>query len=212
MIEHEPGFWGNGLRHCVIFGTGSDIAKEIAKRLEKDGWTVSGTNRHSRVAPTERWDLLIVAQGTMEPIGKFFSTDDDAFREAVAVNALEPLSLLRAVWPNRKYGAKVIFIGGPNLAKVTPTYTAYRASKALIASMVETLNVEYPANKFVLFNPGVVKTKIHWQSVAAGSNSANHDRAKAILEGEEPTVSHDEVYTRLMASVGVMPFPENEGT
>lgn len=211
-IELDPRFWGNGMKHAIIIGINSDIAQEIKKRLEKDGWTVSGTSRNSAAIPTERWDLCLVAQGTMEPIGAFFDTHETEWERAVMVNAFVPLMLLRRIWPNRRYGASVCFLGGPNLNKPTPTYTAYRAGKALVESLVTTLNSEYPETKFFMLHPGVVKTKIHYQTLSAGKRAANYERVMEIMYGDEPTVSHDEVYRRLALELNLNPFPELEGT
>lgn len=203
--------WGMPRRHAVIIGINSDIAKELKIRLERDGWTVSGTCRNKPAVPTDRWDLCIVAQGTMEPIGKFFDCMEHDFDRCVNVNALFPLFYLRRLWPNRKSLAKVCFLGGPSLYRPTPTYTAYRAGKALLESLVTTLNAEYPNHSFFMLNPGVVNTKIHHQTLAAGNRAANLERVKNIVDGLEPTNSHDEVYRRLMLEVNVNPFPLNEG-
>lgn len=210
-IESDPAFWGKGMRHAVIIGINSDIAREIKARLEKDGWTVNGTSRNSPTIPSDRWDLCLIAQGTMEPIGKFFDCDQWDFVKCVSVNALDPLWYLRQLWPNRKSLAKVCFIGGPSLHRPTPTYTAYRAGKALLDSLVTTLNAEYPNHSFFMLNPGVVLTKIHHQTLAAGDRAANLERVKNIVGGLEPTNSHDDVYRRLMVEVNANPFPLNEG-
>lgn len=203
--------WGGPPRqHAVIIGIKSDIAKEIRARLERDGWTVNGTDR-TEVIPSDRWDLVIVCQGSMEPIGRFFECDPEEWIRASYVNAFWPLDLLRSLWPNRKSLAKVCFLGGPNLFKPTPTYTAYRAGKALLDSLVTTLNAEYPNHSFFMLNPGVVKTKIHQQTLAAGDRAANLERVRGIVSGEEPTNSHDDVYQRLMVEVNANPFPLNEG-
>lgn len=207
-IEYRDDFWGT-VRHAIIIGITSDIAQGLKARLERDGWTVNGTKR-DYVVPTDRWDLLIVCQGTMRPIGKFFDCEESEWSRATDVNALFPLMLLRRVWPNRKPGASVCFLGGPNLAKPTPTYTAYRAGKALLDSLVGTLNAEYPQHKFFMLNPGVVRTRIHHQTLAAGARAANYERVQAIVEGREPANSHDEVYRRLTMELNL--FPENEGT
>jgi hypothetical protein len=58
----------------------------------------------------------------------------------------------------------------------------------------------------------VVRTKIHYQTLAAGERAANLERVRGIVEGSVQTNSHDEVYRRLMLEVNVNPFPLNEGT
>ena len=65
--------------------------------------------------------------------------------------------------------------------------------------LLPTLNEEYPDTKFRMLRPGVVNTKIHQQTLNAGYRAANYKRVRAIVEGEEKTVTHDEVYERLKA-------------
>ena len=200
-LPDKPGIpdgvmWGVGLRHCIILGLGSEIAGMLKARLERDEWTVSGRSRSHPFLPTERWDLLIVAQGTMRPIGRFFDCDAAQWEEAIQVNALAPLRYLRELWPQRKMGAKVVFISGPNPTVPTPTYSAYRAGKSLLESLISTLNSEGGAT-FHWLIPGIVKTKIHLESVEAGNRAENIAKVLAIVHGEWPTVDGDEVYRRL---------------
>ena len=182
---------------CLIAGTGSDIAKGLTTRLMADGWEVSGATGHSLSVPQEPWDLLILAQGTLEPIGKFFDCPAESWTDSVVVNGLFPLTCLRKAWPLRNPNAVVVFISGPNLKHPTQTYTAYRAGKALLTSLVDTLNEEYPDVRFRLLHPGVVNTKIHYQTISAGARAFNFQRVMGIINRVEKTTSHDEVYERL---------------
>ena len=181
---------------ATILGSGSDIAKELTNRLRLDGWEVSGASGHQRLVPIETWDVLILAQGTLNPIGKFFDTNIEEWRKGVEVNGDLPLNMLRAAWPYRNEKATVVFIGGPNLKHPTQTYTAYRAGKAMIQAIAETLGLEYPDTKFRIFHPGIVNTKIHLQTINAGSRAWNFKRVMGIVNGVEKTVSHDEVYEK----------------
>ena len=181
---------------CIVAGSGSDIAKELSSRLIADGWDVSGTPGREIPIPLEPWDVMIIAQGTLEPIGKFFDCPAKSWWDSVEINAMHPLTCLRFAWHKRKENATVIFIGGPNLKHPTPTYTAYRAGKAIIAALAETLGVEYPDVKFKIFHPGVVNTKIHYQTINAGARAGNFSRVMGIVNGIEKTVTHDQVYEK----------------
>lgn len=183
----------------MIAGYGSEIASELGKRLDGDGWEVAGISGRSVMVPGGRWDLLILAHGQLSPIERFFECDMNEWVGSVMVNAIYPLSCLRAAWPRRNLGATVVFIGGPNMAKTSPTYTAYRAGKAMLESMARTLEEEYPEQKFKVLHPGVVKTKIHEQTLKAGHKAANYERVMKIVNGKEATNTHDEVYSRLRA-------------
>lgn len=182
---------------ALIAGSGSEIASGLKARLELDGWEVSGASGRSLTIPLGKWDLLILAHGQLTPIDRFFECDMIDWMEGVMVNALYPLSCLRAAWPNRNAGATVVFIGGPNMQKPSPTYTSYRAGKAILESLAGTLEDEYPEHRFRFLHPGVVNTKLHEQTLKAGHKAANYERVMKIMNGIEKTVTHDEVYERL---------------
>lgn len=149
--------------------------------------------------PGGMWDLLILAHGQLTPIDLFFECNMNDWVGSVMVNAIYPLSCLRAAWPKRKPGATVVFIGGPNMAKPSPTYTAYRAGKAILEAMAHTLEEEYPGHHFKVLHPGVVKTRIHEQTLKAGHKAANYERVMKIVNGVEAANTHDDVYSRLRA-------------
>lgn len=182
---------------CLIAGSGSDIARELTKNLTRDGWEVVGVSGHSLIVPAVNWDVMILAHGMLEPIGKFFDCNPERWLDCLTVNGLYPLSCLRKAWPLRNKGAKVVFIAGPNLKHPTQTYTAYRAGKAILAALIGTLNDEYPEEHFLMLYPGVVKTKIHYQTINAGARAWNFQRVMGIVNGIEKTVTHEEVYERL---------------
>lgn len=186
-------------KRCLIAGVGSEIASELADRLTMDGWTVVGSPGRSMRMPEGSWDLLILAHGQLNPIGKFFDCDMNEWIGGMTVNAIYPLYCLRAVWQNRNPGAMIIFIAGPNMSKASPTYTAYRAGKAVLESLAGTLEAEYPGCKFRVLNPGVVNTKIHQQTLQAGHKAANYERVMKIVNGSEQSMSHESVYEKLKA-------------
>lgn len=185
------------MKQALVIGSGSDIAKELIARLDRDGWSVTGVAGRSWSLPMTSWDLLILAHGQLTPIGKFFETARYDWWKAVSLNGLAPLETMRTLWPQRKEGATVVFISGPNMANPSATYSAYRAGKAILEALLPTLNEEYPGTKFKMLRPGVVNTKIHKQTVEAGEKAANLERVLRIVHGEEKTVTHDEVYERL---------------
>jgi short-subunit dehydrogenase len=83
------------------------------------------------------------------------------------------------------------------MANPSASYSAYRAGKAILESLLPTLTEEYPDTKFRMLRPGVVNTKIHKQTLEAGLRAANYERVQKIVSGEEQTKTHDEVYERL---------------
>src|SRR4051812_38925958 len=131
---------------CLIAGSGSEIAQNLHTRLLIDGWEVDAMPGHSMLAPPGPWDLLILAHGKLAPIDRFFECHAQGWVGSMLVNAIYPLSCLRSAWPRRNAKAMVVFIGGPNMGKATPTYSAYRAGKAVIEALVGTLEAEYPGH------------------------------------------------------------------
>ena len=180
---------------CIMAGSGSDIAQGLTERLTADGWEVRGITRNQMTSV--QWDMAIICYGSLEPIGKFFDVAGTDWERGVHLNGLYPLRILRLLWLCRRPKATVVFLGGPNMDKPSPTYSAYRAGKAILYEIVGTLGEEYPDVRFRILNPGVVKTKIHLQTLAAGHKAANYERVMKIVNGTEATVSHDEVYRRL---------------
>lgn len=144
-----------------------------------------------------RWDIFIGAVGTEEPIGPFFDCDFDAWAQSVKVNALGLLRVLHALYPLRAPGrecASVLFAGaGTNNA--APNYSAYCVSKILLIKMCELLAAETPDLNLVIIGPGMVRTKIHEQTLRAGERSgANYDKVVRFLGSDDPGVFHDDIY------------------
>lgn len=179
-----------------VVGIGSEIAQEIAQRLTNDGWSVVAS-RHN-VVTVSPWDLLLLPMGDMRPIGKFFNVQVSDWENSIEANALLPLRAMRKVWHKRLPNAHVVFFGGPNLEKPTPTYSAYRCGKAMLEAIVPTLNDENDDCRFHVLHPGVVNTKIHLQTIEAGEQAVNFYWAKALVQGRLPSISHDQVYAELM--------------
>ena len=180
---------------CIIVGRTSEIGLELGKRLVADGWEVEVLGRNKMTSSP--WDMAILCPGQLEPIGRFFEVSERQWEEGVMVNALYPLRVLRLLWLHHNPGACVVFLGGPNMVKPSPTYSAYRAGKAMLESLLSTLAEEYQDMRFRMLHPGVVNTKIHQQTLEAGARAENYERVMKIVNGTETTVSHDEVYRRL---------------
>ena len=148
-----------------------------------------------------RWDLAIVAVGTEEPIGPFFENDPAAWERGVTVNALGPLRLLRAVHGLRKASAPpaVAFFSGSGTNSAAPTYSAYSASKILLIKMCELLDAESPDTSFFIIGPGIVRTKIHQQTLDAPKLSGkNFDKVVEFLGSTNPGTSHADIHDCLM--------------
>lgn len=180
------------MKSAVIVGKTSEIGQGLGERLKRDDWEIL-YKHYDEWHINPHWDLLVVCSGTLEPIGWFASVYMEDWIASVEVNGLIPLNVLHHCYAQQRPNASVCFFGGPNLAKSSPSYSAYRAGKVLLTEMVAVLNEETDLNVFMI-NPGVVKTKIHNQTLAAGARAANYERVKAMMDGNERTTTHDEIY------------------
>jgi NAD(P)-dependent dehydrogenase (short-subunit alcohol dehydrogenase family) len=213
-------------RKAIIIGIASDIGHELALRLLKNSWQVSGTYFNSEPSPellkttiTTRcdlsekgsvdelliwassncrdWDLLIIAAGTMEPIGEFWDADADLWEDCLQVNALTPVRIVRALYPLRRRlnSSSVAFFSGAGTNSAAPAYSAYAASKVLLIKLTELLDAESTDTSFFIIGPGIVLTKIHKQTLEAGEKSGtNLTRVLSIYSDPAATVQHDKIY------------------
>jgi len=146
------------------------------------------------------WDVLVVAVGTEEPIGTFWDCEPDAWEEGIRVNALTPLRFVRHLYPIRNTSGtpSVAFFSGAGTNSAAPAYSAYCASKIFLIKMCELLDAESPDTSFFIMGPGIVRTKIHEQTLRAGGRSGtNYRRVVDFLASTMPGTSHDDVYACL---------------
>ena len=149
------------MKHCILLGDRSAIAKALLPFLVADGYTVSGWNRDSENLPTVEWDLVLIAMGKVAPVGHWWEVDEIAFDECVESNILSPIAILRMLWPRRTSNASVCFFAGSNPNKPMNGYTAYATGKMALLKAVEHMDAETSDAKFFALAPGYVPTKIH---------------------------------------------------
>jgi len=206
---------------AIIVGLGSDIGRELAARFVADGWTVIGTHRNTPPGSFEStpcdlasaasvvaagrwlsercrgWRALVVAAGTEEPVGPFWDCDAEDWDRGVRINTLSPLRLVRTLYPLRDQGGApaVAFFSGSGTNNAAPAYSAYAASKLMLIKMCELLDAESADTSFFIIGPGIVRTKIHGETLRAeGRAGANHRRVVEFLRSADPGTSHDDVY------------------
>lgn len=213
----------------VILGLSSDIGRELAMRYAADNWTVWGTHRETagsdRLPPgvkavscdltsngdvaaavetfrreNLRWDVLVVAAGTEEPIGPFWDCDEEAWDRGIEVNALAPLRFVRRLYPLRNQSGSpgVAFFSGSGTNNAAPAYSAYCASKIMLIKMCELLDAESTDTSFFIIGPGIVRTKIHEQTLREPARSGqNYRKVVEFLQSDHPGTSHDDIHACL---------------
>lgn len=217
------------IKTVFILGITSGIGRELAVRFLRDGWHVVGTHRigaNLDEVPIDchlmecdlssagsedlikrsqledwKWNIFVICAGTEEPIGSFWDCDADAWEAGIAINALAPLRILRALWPRRDKTAQpaVAFFSGSGTNNAAPAYSAYSASKLFLIKMCELLDAESPDTSFFILGPGIVRTKIHEQTLRAARKSGpNYEKVVEFLRSDNPGTSHDEIYDCLL--------------
>lgn len=117
------------------------------------------------------WNVLISAAGLLAPIGRFFDLDFDAWQRSVALNSTDQLRVLHAVYPLRDASAiaKVLFFAGGGTNSAFDNYSAYCMGKIQLIKMTELLDSECPDLQLSIIGTGWVNTKIHRQTLEAGT-------------------------------------------
>ncbi len=136
------------------------------------------------------WDVLVLAAGTLDPIGPFETVDFDAWEESIRVNFTQQLRILHSLLPTRNKSSlksSVLFFAGGGTNNVAINYSSYAISKVALIKMCEFLDAEIPDIHFSIVGPGWVKTKIHESTLKAGRERAgiNFDKTKDRLEGTD---------------------------
>lgn len=144
------------------------------------------------------WTLFVSCAGTMEPIGKFFELDFDAWEKSIVINMTSQLRCLHGLWPSRETASPidVMFMAGGGTNSPLTSYSAYCVSKIALIKMCELIDDEEPnANAFII-GPGFVHTRIHSETLKAGKNAGvGYDKTLAFLE--TPGTSFDDIYAHM---------------
>lgn len=127
------------------------------------------------------WDALVLCPASLEPIGLFGDVNIDHWKNSVELNFVNQIKIVHLLLPSRRkdvsLGPCVIFFSGGGINEVTTNYSAYTISKIATIKMAEILDMEVPDTRFVSLGPGWVDTKIHKQTIKAGSKAGqNYER------------------------------------
>ena len=143
------------------------------------------------------WNIFIGAVGQLAPIGPFFETDREEWAESVAVNSLNQLKLLHAIYPYRSSEGilKVAFLVGGGINNAFTNYSAYCVSKLLLIKMCELLDDEYPNVHAIAIGTGWVNTKIHKQTLNASmTSSMNYRRTLEFVKSGNQGTSYEDIF------------------
>ncbi|MDZ4726947.1 MAG: SDR family oxidoreductase [Leptospira sp.] len=207
----------------LIIGISSDIGINLAKLYQEKGYQVYGTARDSSqintIENTKIFNLdfskpesisdcaklilndgitfskVIFSIGLLSPIGNFFDLDFDEWQASFAINSLHQLKFLHILRPLLSQGSSVIFFHGGAPNGVLVNYSAYSLAKVTLAKFVEYLDAEDSGVSYFILGTGWVRTKLHNQSIDAGSKAGiNFSRTKEFLENDHKGTSFQEIF------------------
>lgn len=123
------------------------------------------------------WDVLVLAAGTIEPIGPFVDGNFAEWSKSIQANFTGQMHVLHELLPARRRGGALpplalLFAGG-GTNNATVNYSAYTLSKIALIKAVELLAAEVIDCRFAIVGPGWVKTKIHQATLLAGQRAGD---------------------------------------
>jgi NAD(P)-dependent dehydrogenase (short-subunit alcohol dehydrogenase family) len=160
-----------------------------------DQMSVKEACLHLRSA-CDKWDVLVLAQGSQEPVGSFLKCDFDQWEESIKSNFSSQLRMVHKLMAHRRAESAerpcVLFFAGGGINNATVNYSAYTISKIALIKMCELLDAEILDTMFVIVGPGWVKTKIHEATLVAKEKAgSNYKKTLDKLNGEECTSMED---------------------
>jgi NAD(P)-dependent dehydrogenase (short-subunit alcohol dehydrogenase family) len=160
---------------------------------------VSCTSATARLAESgERWRIFISCIGSMEPIGKFFEVDFEAWEASFRLNSTAQLRVLHGLWPHRVREGEVhvMLLAGGGTNNPMTNYSAYCAAKIALIKMCELIDDEEAGANAFIIGPGFVQTRIHEETLRAGAAAGDGlDKTRAFLA--TPGTSHDDIYAHM---------------
>lgn len=168
-----------------ISGTYRNYSEKVAQMQQRGAFLVkcdlamAESTRNACVAlgsHCERWDVLVLAAGKLEPVGPFIDGDFDEWEASLQINLVSQLRAVRELMRYRESNGKVptvLFFAGGGTNNAVVNYSSYTLSKIGLIKMCELLDAEVRDTKFVILGPGWVKTKIHDSTIAAGPNAGD---------------------------------------
>lgn len=153
-------------------------------------------------------DGLVNCAGILGPIGKTTDVDMNKFTEAINVNLLGTIYMCHIFFSlfNKDKNKKIVNFSGGGGASPFPNYSAYASSKAAIIRFTENLALELAEEKFDIncVAPGFVITRLHQQTLLAGSEKAGNSyydtTNKQIEDGGVPPEIAAELCTFLLSN------------
>jgi len=119
----------------------------------------------------DEWDGLVLAAGTMKPLGPFELVDFDSWAMSIETNFIQQFRILRELLPSRNTteGSAVLFLAGGGMNSAPVNVSAYTVAKIAATKLIELLAEEMTDVRFFSVGPGWVNTRIHAEMFEAGN-------------------------------------------
>jgi NAD(P)-dependent dehydrogenase (short-subunit alcohol dehydrogenase family) len=154
------------------------FAADVTDGARMDRGIEAWVDRHGRL------DVLVNNAAIQGPIGAFETLDWTEWTRALEADLIAPIRLCRAVLPHmRRTGrGKIINVSGGGATGPRPRFSAYATAKCALVRFTETLAVELAGSGIDVnaVSPGPMNTRMLEEVLAAGSEAAGAEYARAI--------------------------------
>lgn len=181
---------------ALIVGYDSELGKAIGSHLENKGWSVFGTSRrpesvcdsiffldardtksiHSALsvflANAQDWDLIVLALGVLNPVGRITDINFEEWSESFDVNFLNQVLIIKTMiemtstLPEKN--RRILTFAGSGTNSAPKNFSSYVLSKIALIKATELFAAEYPEFTFLSLGTGWMKSPIHQQTLNAG--------------------------------------------
>jgi NAD(P)-dependent dehydrogenase (short-subunit alcohol dehydrogenase family) len=184
------------MSRALIIGYDSELARSIGSHLEENDWLVFGTSRRQDaisdsvffldardsisissamklfMETAHDWDLLVLAIGSLNPVGRITNIDFEEWKESFEVNFVNQLLIIKTMielssslsLKNRR----ILTFAGSGTNSAPKNFSAYTLSKIALIKATELLAAENPEYTFISLGTGWMKSPIHRQTINAG--------------------------------------------
>jgi NAD(P)-dependent dehydrogenase (short-subunit alcohol dehydrogenase family) len=188
------------MKRAIIAGIDSGLGTLIANHLTSKGWKIEGTTRRTGVNSVKYpkdfnirncdfsnsesidacvseilefnkdWQVLVLAIGTLVPIGEFTSIKFEQWQSSYSVNFLGQMNFIQKLmkYSSNASNQLVLTFAGGGTNGPTPNFSSYTLAKIALIKAMELLASEIPNTKFVSLGTGWMDTPIHTQTLEAG--------------------------------------------
>lgn len=159
-----------------VFGTYRKYTAQVADLISLGGVLVLAdfeSRGNLKIACDEiisqcvKWDELIIAPGTLEPIGPFESCDFESWAASININFTNQLYVVYEMLAARNRNSLIVFFAGGGANGTADRFSAYTVSKIALTKMTELLDSEIPDIRCSIIGPGWIDTKIHNETLKA---------------------------------------------